>query len=47
VAWNRNDDRGFYVSITFEEPSLAAGFYTLVKNGVEKGLRAGLSETDA
>jgi len=37
VAWNRNDDRGFYVSISFEEPSLAPGFYTLVKNGVEKG----------
>jgi len=37
VAWNRNDDRGFYVSISFEEPSLAPGFYTLVKTGVEKG----------
>ena len=37
VAWNRNDDRGFYVSIAFEEPSLAAGYYTLVKTGVEKG----------
>ena len=37
VAWNRNDDRGFYVSISFEEPSLAPGFYTLVKAGVEKG----------
>lgn len=37
VAWNRNDDRGFYVSIAFEEPSLAPGYYTLVKTGVEKG----------
>jgi uncharacterized protein (DUF736 family) len=37
VAWNRNDDRGFYVSIAFEEPSLAPGFYTLAKAGVEKG----------
>jgi uncharacterized protein (DUF736 family) len=37
VAWNRNDDRGHYVSIAFEEPSLAAGYYTLGKSGVEKG----------
>src|SRR6202162_3272561 len=37
VAWNRNDDRGFYVSIAFEEPSLAPGYSTLVKTGVEKG----------
>jgi len=37
VAWNRNDDRGFYVSIAFEEPTLAPGYYTLVKTGVEKG----------
>ena len=37
VAWNRNDDRGSYVSLSFEEPSLAAGYYTLVKTGVEKG----------
>src|ERR1035438_8581133 len=37
VAWNRNDDRGHYVSIAFEEPTLAPGFYTLVKTGVEKG----------
>jgi uncharacterized protein (DUF736 family) len=37
VAWNRNDDRGHYVSVSFEEPSLNAGFYTLVKSGAEKG----------
>jgi uncharacterized protein (DUF736 family) len=37
VAWNRNDDRGSYISIAFEEPSLNAGFYTLVKSGAEKG----------
>jgi uncharacterized protein (DUF736 family) len=37
VAWDRNDDRGYYVSIAFEEPSLAAGYYTLAKSGVEKG----------
>jgi uncharacterized protein (DUF736 family) len=37
VAWDRNDDRGYYVSIAFEEPSLAPGYYTLVKSGVEKG----------
>lgn len=37
VAWERSDDRGHYVSIAFEEPSLAAGYYSLVKSGVEKG----------
>lgn len=37
VAWERSDDRGHYISIAFEEPSLAPGFYTLVKSGVEKG----------
>ena len=36
VAWDRNDDRGSYVSIIFEEPSLSPGFYTLVKSGAEK-----------
>jgi uncharacterized protein (DUF736 family) len=37
VAWDRNDDRGYYVSVSFEEPSLAPGFYTLAKSGVENG----------
>ena len=37
VAWERSDDRGPYISIAFEEPSLAPGRYTLVKSGVEKG----------
>jgi uncharacterized protein (DUF736 family) len=37
VAWERSEDRGNYISIAFEEPSLAPGFYTLVKNGAEKG----------
>jgi uncharacterized protein (DUF736 family) len=37
VAWERSDDRGHYISIAFEEPSLAPGYYTLVKSGVEKG----------
>ncbi len=37
VAWERNDDRGYYISLSFEEPSLAPGFYTLVKSGAEKG----------
>lgn len=32
VAWDRNDDRGYNVSLAFEEPSLAAGHYTLVKS---------------
>jgi len=37
VAWERSDDRGHYVSVSFEEPSLAPGYYTLVKTGIEKG----------
>jgi uncharacterized protein (DUF736 family) len=37
VAWERGDDRGHYVSISFEEPSFAPGYYTLSKTGVEKG----------
>ena len=37
VAWERSDDRGHYISVSFEEPSLGAGYYTLVKSGVEKG----------
>lgn len=36
VAWDNEDDRGYYVSIAFEEPSLGAGFYRLVKTGAEK-----------
>jgi uncharacterized protein (DUF736 family) len=36
VAWERNDDRGYHVSLAFEEPSLAAGYYTLVKS--DKGI---------
>jgi uncharacterized protein (DUF736 family) len=38
VAWNRSDDRGYYVSIAFEEPSLAPGYYTLAKS--DKGISA-------
>lgn len=37
VAWERGDDRGHYISVSFEEPSFAAGYYTLTKSGVEKG----------
>jgi uncharacterized protein (DUF736 family) len=37
VAWERSDDRGAYISIAFEEPSLAPGYYTLVKSGADKG----------
>jgi uncharacterized protein (DUF736 family) len=37
VAWDYEDDRGHYVSVAFEEPSLAPGSYKLVKTGAEKG----------
>ena len=37
VAWERSDDRGHYISVSFEEPSLGAGYYSLVKSGAEKG----------
>jgi len=36
VTWEKNDDRGYYISISFEELSLAPGRYTLVKSGIEK-----------
>jgi uncharacterized protein (DUF736 family) len=36
VAWERSDDRGAYISVAFEKPSLAPGRYTLVKSGAEK-----------
>src|ERR1700722_2315788 len=34
VAWERSDDRGHYISVAFEEPSLGAGYYSLVKTGI-------------
>jgi uncharacterized protein (DUF736 family) len=37
VAWQRDEERGSYISVSFEEPSLAPGLYTLAKSGVEKG----------
>jgi uncharacterized protein (DUF736 family) len=37
VAWDRADDRGEFISLSPEEPSLTPGHYTLVKSGVEKG----------
>ena len=37
VAWERGDDRGHYISVSFEEPSFAPGYYTLTKSGAEKG----------
>jgi len=37
AAWERGDDRGHYISVSFEEPSLAPGYYNLTKTGVEKG----------
>lgn len=37
VAWNRDDRWGTYVSISFEEPSLAPGSYRLQKTGAETG----------
>ena len=36
VAWERTEDYGFFISIAFEEPSLGAGSYRLVKSGAEK-----------
>ena len=37
VAWERGDDRGHYISVSFEEPSFTPGYYTLTKSGAEKG----------
>jgi uncharacterized protein (DUF736 family) len=36
VAWERSGERGRYVSVSFEEPSLAPGFYTLARSGADK-----------
>ncbi len=38
VAWNRNEDWGSFISLAFEEPSLAPGIYKLVKS--DKGISA-------
>jgi uncharacterized protein (DUF736 family) len=37
VAWERDDQWGSFISIAFEEPSLAPGSYRLQKSGAEKG----------
>ena len=37
VAWEYEDERGPYISVGFEESSLAPGSHKLVKSGVEKG----------
>jgi hypothetical protein len=37
LPWARRDDRGHYISISFEEPSFTPGYYTLTKTGAEKG----------
>lgn len=37
AAWERGDNRGHYISVSFEEPSLAPGYYNLTKSGAEKG----------
>jgi uncharacterized protein (DUF736 family) len=37
VAWERGDDWGHYISVSFEEPSFGPGYYTLTKSGAEKG----------
>jgi len=37
VAWERNGQWGQFISIAFEEPSLAPGSYRLEKSGAEKG----------
>jgi uncharacterized protein (DUF736 family) len=37
AAWEKNDQWGIYISLVFEEPSLAPGSYRLQKSGIEKG----------
>lgn len=37
AAWERQGQKGKYLSISLEDPSFSAGFYNLVKSGIEHG----------
>jgi len=37
VAWDHTGKKGRYISVIFDDPSFAPGFYTLTKTGIEHG----------
>lgn len=37
AAWERQGKKGKYLSISFEDPSFATGYYNLYKSGIEHG----------
>ena len=37
AAWERTGKKGRYISVIFDDPSFAPGFYTLTKTGIEHG----------
>jgi len=37
AAWERQGKKGKFLSVSFEDPSLSAGYYNLYKSGIEHG----------
>jgi uncharacterized protein (DUF736 family) len=37
AAWERQGKQGKFLSVSFEDPSLSAGYYNLYKSGIEHG----------
>ena len=35
AAWNRTGKKGRFISVSFDDPSFAPGYYNLVKTGIE------------
>jgi uncharacterized protein (DUF736 family) len=35
AAWDRTGKKGRFISVSFDDPSFAPGYYTLVKTGIE------------
>jgi uncharacterized protein (DUF736 family) len=37
AAWERQGQKGKYLSVSFEDPSFSAGYYNLYKSSIENG----------
>ncbi len=37
AAWERQGQRGKYLSVSFDDPSFSSGYYNLYKSGIENG----------
>ena len=37
AAWERTGKKGRYLSVSFDDPSFASGYYNLFKTGIEHG----------